>query len=259
MQMIDIGKLFSFFMALFLSLSPMGTGNNTEPVEKSTEESETEYIVDVDYDDYYAEDGDYVICSVEAITASLGYLVVPVKLDFEEGKNCAEIFVELLSEYGYTPQDSGTPQSQYYLSAVGGVDAASASVPEALNTFLTDNNIKVTNSAADADYLGEFDLSAASGWMYSVNGETPSVALCDYYPEAGDVIRLQFSLCYGADLAYHEDWGFTYGDLQIADRENATRIVALYGADACGEYVELLSDFSATQDEIDNFSAIPVN
>ncbi len=257
MQMIEIGKLFSLFMALFLSLSPVGVGNNTATVEPV--EEETEYIIDDDYDEYYTDDGDYVFCSVAAITASMGYLVAPVKVVFDECKNCAEIFVELLSEYGYTAEYSGTTESQFYLSAVGGVDAASASVPESLDAFLTENKIKITNSVGDANYLGEFDLSAAAGWMYTVNGEAPSVAMCDYYPEAGDVVRLQFSLCYGADLAYHEDWGFTYGDLQLADREDATRIVALYGADACIEYVELLSDFSATQEEIDNFSAIPVN
>ena len=42
--------------------------------------------------------------------------------------------------------------------------------------------------------LYEFDAGALSGWVYTVNGESPSVGSSKVYPENGDVIAWNFSL-----------------------------------------------------------------
>ncbi|OOB78919.1 MAG: hypothetical protein BEN18_05490 [Epulopiscium sp. Nuni2H_MBin001] len=47
-------------------------------------------------------------------------------------------------------------------------------------------------TGVDGDYAGDF--GSASGWMYDVNGESPSVGMMDYKMVSGDVIRLCYTL-----------------------------------------------------------------
>jgi hypothetical protein len=210
-------------------------------------------LTDDGFDDYdYVEDGgSYVICAVEASTASMGYIVAPVEVEFEEGKSCAEIFVDLLEENGYEPLYSGDTKKDFYLTAIGGVDTENAGITEELKSFLDENKVKCSNEVSSNGILGEFDLSEASGWMYTVNGEIPSVSMSDYFPEENDVIRLRYSLCYGADIGYFEDWGYEYGDLVIPSLDEITRAVAQKGAENCSEYLDVIADFSTPQDELD--------
>ena len=49
-------------------------------------------------------------------------------------------------------------------------------------------------------YLGEFVYTNGSGWMYSVNHVFPNVSFADTYLSDGDVVRVQFTLAYGADI-----------------------------------------------------------
>ena len=47
---------------------------------------------------------------------------------------------------------------------------------------------------------GEFDFATGSGWMYSVNGIYPNYGFSDCYLQDGDVLRVRFTLRYGADI-----------------------------------------------------------
>ncbi len=49
-------------------------------------------------------------------------------------------------------------------------------------------------------YLYEFDFGDLSGWMYSVNGEMPSVSAADYLLSDGDEISWQYTCDLGRDL-----------------------------------------------------------
>ena len=49
-------------------------------------------------------------------------------------------------------------------------------------------------------FLGEFALTNGSGWMYSVNNVYPNVGFADTYLSDGDVVRVRFTLGYGADI-----------------------------------------------------------
>lgn len=42
--------------------------------------------------------------------------------------------------------------------------------------------------------LYEFDAGALSGWVYTVNGESPNYGASKYYPEDGDVIEWNFTV-----------------------------------------------------------------
>ena len=42
--------------------------------------------------------------------------------------------------------------------------------------------------------LNEFDCGGTSGWMFSVNGEVPSVSAGEYVLKDGDIVRWYYSL-----------------------------------------------------------------
>ncbi|MGM9626294.1 MAG: DUF4430 domain-containing protein [Eubacteriales bacterium] len=49
-------------------------------------------------------------------------------------------------------------------------------------------------------YLYEFDFGDLSGWIYKVNGETPSVGCGDYVLSDGDEIAWLYTCDLGNDL-----------------------------------------------------------
>ncbi len=148
---------------------------------------------------YEIPDEQTVTCSVVAENISLGNIIEPCDVFFNE-ENCAEIFVELLENEGYTPVYSGTTSEWFYLSAIEGVDTSGAEITEASKSFLEEKGIKYTDTVAVESVLSEFDFTESSGWIFTVNGKIPSIGMCDYTPENGDVIELHFTLCYGEDI-----------------------------------------------------------
>ena len=63
----------------------------------------------------------------------------------------------------------------------------------------------------DSSWLGEFDFTMDSGWLYFVNGEYMNVGMASYFPADGDSVRLRFSLYAGADVGAGQN-GETWGD-----------------------------------------------
>lgn len=248
-------SILALLFSLIISFSH-GDGRVNLTIPNEAAEPETEEFfetIDDGFDefDYISEDGSYVICSVEGINASLSYIVAPLKVEIREGENCAQIFVDLLSEYGYDPIYSGTTEENFYLKRIGGIDTENASIPSSLEEFLINNKVGISNSISEDGVLGEFDLADGSGWIYTVNGEMPDVAMCDYIPEENDVVRLRFSLCYGADTDYYEEWGFDYGNLEILNLEEITAVIAEIGADNCYEYLDSIADFDMPREDLD--------
>lgn len=50
------------------------------------------------------------------------------------------------------------------------------------------------------NYLYEFDYGELSGWVYTVNGQRPSVSIGEYKPSDGDIIEIHYTLTLGEDL-----------------------------------------------------------
>lgn len=150
--------------------------------------------------DYEPADEQFVTCSVAAENVSLGNIIEPTEVLFNE-ENCAEILVKLLEDNGYTPIYSGTTEEWFYLSAIEGVDTSIAAVTEEAKQLLDEKGVSYTNGIAVEECLSEFDFTDSSGWIFAVNGEIPSVGMCDYIPSNGDEITLYFTLHYGEDIA----------------------------------------------------------
>lgn len=80
-------------------------------------------------------------------------------------------------------------------------------------------------------YLGEFAFTNGSGWMYSVNTVFPNVGFSDCYLSDGDVVRVQFTLGYGADIGGFSSVGTSIPDVgtqptggyyPVADKDRLT-------------------------------------
>ena len=80
------------------------------------------------------------------------------------------------------------------------------------------------DSTAERDgYLGEFAFTNGSGWMYAVNNVFPNVGFADCYPSDGDVVRVQFTLGYGADIGGAASVGSNAGNwFATADKDRLT-------------------------------------
>lgn len=164
------------------------------------------------------------VWSVEMFTIGCGYLVYPQKVNIYEGETSAQQLLRLLNENGYVGYYGGSVSSSFYLAYVadGTASAArynnyqrssSASSPRALGISPTIPSVLVPHLKSTmtfydpGDYeknwkghLGEFVITNGSGWMYSVNNVFPNVGFADTYLSDGDIVRVQFTLGYGADI-----------------------------------------------------------
>ncbi len=162
--------------------------------------------------------------SVEMFTIGCGYLIYPVEMEIYEGETAAEQLIRLLHKHGFVGYYGGTLKSSFYLAYIADGTASgekynnyqksgapsfpqylnlSPSIPSILTPFLED-----TMTFCDPDdykknwkgYLGEFAFTNGSGWMYCINNVFPNVGFADSYVSDGDVVRVQFTLGYGADI-----------------------------------------------------------
>lgn len=152
----------------------------------------------------------YVTISVEATTIGQGYLIPPTQVEIFQGVNAATMVTDLLSQYGYSYNSTGSIETGFYLSSLMGNNIVSNPTvnPELEQHLLETAGADYDINKYNPNSLGEFDFSAGSGWMYSVNGDYPNYGFSDCYPHDGDVIRIRYTLYYGKDIM----GGYAMGD-----------------------------------------------
>ena len=215
-----------------------------------------------------------ITVAIEAFSVGLGYLVEPVNFELNETnlsamaayyeKDSVAEFKEVLSmahvlDYvlhinGYTMSYQGALESTYngfYMSSISGIaDTSTIVVPEELYAKLEENGYFIDEYVYEEGTLCEFDVTWGSGWMYMVNGVFPNIPFCDYVPQDGDVMRVQFTLAYGADIG---DWGIMGEPMfEVVDKEPLTKLIAkaLELDIDVSEAVEVISTFGVTQEEL---------
>ncbi len=198
------------------------------------------------------------VWSVELFTIGCGYLIPPTALPIYEGETAAEQLVRLLHENGYVGYYGGTVKSSFYLAYIADGTAESAKYngyqksgtpahPQRLNLTpripaLLLPHLRDTMTFFDpedyqknwAGYLGEFAFTNGSGWMYTVNHIFPNVGFADTYLSDGDVVRVQFTLGYGADIGGFGAMGTEIPDVDtqpeagyftVADKDALSRAI----------------------------------
>ena len=181
----------------------------------------------------------HAVWSVEAFTLGCGYIVKPVSVPIYEGETSADQLLRLLKNSGYTAYYGGSSSLSFYLAYIADGDKTAkrfngynrgespsyrkkldlnVNVPEILVPHLkkTMTFFEPNDYAENWEgFLGEFALTNGSGWMYSVNNVYPNVGFADTYLSDGDVVRVRFTLGYGADIG-----GFGAIGTDIPDTEN---------------------------------------
>lgn len=174
-----------------------------------------------------AADGEIIghaVWSVEAFTVGCGYLIEPASVPIRAGETAAAELLRLLQENGLTGYYGGSAEQGFYLAYIADGTAAGdayngyqrSGAPAAPRTMelhpsvpgYLQSRLQSDMDFFDPDdyrknwtgYLGEFVISNGSGWMYSVNNNFPNVGFSDRYLSDGDVVRVQFTLGYGADI-----------------------------------------------------------
>ena len=196
---------------------------------------------------------------VERSTLGQPFYIEPTVIEFTEGENVAQALVRLLGEGNY--EHTGTPEQGFYLSQVKLNDDLSLKIPKHILDYAGITNEDVEKN--DDTWLGEFDHSYMSGWIYWVNHEHMPVGMSEPKLKDGDVVRLQFTFWgYGADLG-QGSWDPSAPKYTIANKDALIKQIAyinqnktiLDGNDALKEAYEqsenLIYDMLATQETID--------
>lgn len=140
-----------------------------------------------------------ITVSIEAGTIGLGTILPATSIDYYQGEQLSSVVLRLLQNTGFDWRNNGSATSGFYLKAIGrGGIAAGAAIPDDLMTHLQEVNCQL--SSHDNNWIGEFDFTMNSGWMYFVNGEYMNVGMSSYFPGDGDEVALRFSLYSGADV-----------------------------------------------------------
>ena len=213
-----------------------------------------------------------ITVAVEGFTVGLGYIVAPYKLvldeetltemaglcgyadaaEMKENLTAAHALDYTLQHHCLTMDYNGRLASGggFYMSSVSGLDTSNAVVPDALLAKLEENGYSLEPAPYTEGTLGEFDFTWGSGWMYLVNNVAPNVGFCDYVPQDGDVMRIQFTLAYGADIG-----STMVSDLwfESVDRDELTQLIAdaIEAGVDYSEALEVISTFGVTQDDLD--------
>ena len=174
----------------------------------------------------------YVTISIEKFTLGKGYIVEPIKVPFYEEDNGANVLTNVLAEYGkeykYTGKisdTSGQVESTFYLSHINDDDYTDAKISQYILNKIKKDGVEVTGRK-ESGWLGEFDYTNMSGWMYCVNNKFPNYGASTYKPQDGDVIRWQFTVYgYGWDLGDYRAGGEDEG-IKHADKDKLTEAIA---------------------------------
>ncbi len=140
----------------------------------------------------------YVAVAVEKFTIGQGYLVEPVLVEIQPGKDTtAEVIDALSKANGLRYDNTGSLESSFYLKWIlDEKGSLTANFPEIIRKYAEEQGIEITNERKRAT-LGEFDYSQQSGWMYTLNNDMPNVGMSDTKPENGDVVRIRFTTVMG--------------------------------------------------------------
>lgn len=135
----------------------------------------------------------FIVVAVEAFSIGNGYAVTPQSVTFKDGENGAQILDRVLRENGLAHNYGGSLTDQYYLQSIGFENTNK--IPQCVLDQIGDYIDEGSGST-----LGEQDYAALAGWLFTVNGAPLQVSLNDYYPQQGDILRVQYSLWYGAEI-----------------------------------------------------------
>ena len=199
--------------------------------------------------------------SMEKFTLGQGYIIEPILVTVPENTRASRVITDLLGEDNY--RMTGEIDSSFYLATVKNDSADTINVPVSILKELAASNRFLDER--ESGWLGEFDYSGYSGWMYSLNNVFPNVGAADRVLKEGDVMRWQFTLWgYGADVG--ESFMGPDNPFVRADKDALTYLVAEINGSSNAETLRasrayknalvVLEDLNASQEKVDDTAAV---
>ncbi len=192
-----------------------------------------------------------VAVSMDANTLGLGFLIEPTLVTVNNHEQASVVIARLIEETmaekynitgpGLSSKGTSEPREKYPWIITGSVTSgfylAQVYCPEQENVVIPDFILENVRAGAileedrSGNFLGEFDYTNTSGWMYSISDryETvfPGVGASGWQLSDGEVMRWQFTVYgYGSDLgADNTAWGQT-SIVNVGDKSALTWKVA---------------------------------
>ena len=146
--------------------------------------------------------------SVEASTIGIPYLISPTEVTIHQGERGSYVVDQLLRDNGFTYRKTGSLDSSFYLATIQQPNLLKdMAIPSDLWALIEQNATQYNKENYHPDALGEFTFTNGSGWMYSINGDYPNYSFSDAYFNDGDIVRIRYTLYYGADINGMEGMG----------------------------------------------------
>ncbi|MGN0558126.1 MAG: dockerin type I domain-containing protein [Acutalibacteraceae bacterium] len=184
----------------------------------------------------FAEEEKTVYLTVEASTIGCEPIVYPVSVTVNGDANAQDVFLDVMKNTPY--EISYTTDFGFYLVGISGTGIKEIKIPDCIKEKLGDNLVSEYNKY---DMIGDGDFSTQECFMYSVNNTAPAVSMNDYSLQNGDVIRVQLSLAWGADVGM--GWGGNFFD--CADKTDLIRLLA----DLKAESDSVKADYTSAYDK----------
>ncbi len=146
----------------------------------------------------------YIYFSIEKATIGQGFLVEPQKVNFYEGEDLGQVIARFLEEKGIEADCGVQDYGQFYLATVNDVNGdLTANFPE----YIKENLPGTATDTRDKSWLGEFDYTNTSGWVFKDNNVHSPVGASGVTPEQGDVERFAFTVLGLGSDCWNTGWG----------------------------------------------------
>ncbi|MHA5130673.1 DUF4430 domain-containing protein, partial [Oenococcus oeni] len=204
-----------------------------------------------------------VTLSIEKFTLGQGFVQQPVSVPIYSGETVGEVVSTELGTDNF--KDTGAlgtaGENISDLSSVKDNDSDSIDPPQYITNMLSENGLTITGRQTSG-WLGEFDYTTESGWVYTVNNLMPDVGMSSYVLSPGDIIRVQFSLVWGDDIS--ANW-----TSNTVNRDNLAKEIASVNSasdkdellanttidSAYKNALTVMADLTQTQTEVDSACA----
>lgn len=208
-----------------------------------------------------------VTMTIERLTIGQGFLVEPVTVEVNEGASVQDVLEKVAAEKNLTLDMPGG-----YLNAISYADTGVINIPQSIQDmpsidvdygeygkyhYDAPTNSSTNSLFEDNQKLGTGSYGELAGWMYSLNNSESSNGMDAQPVSDGDVVRIQFSVyAAGADLGF-TSWYDNIESAKLANKDRLIQQVACVDAegaykDARAEAVEVLENYDAMQEEVDD-------
>lgn len=136
-----------------------------------------------------------LVVVIEKFTLGQGYLVAPQRVNFYAGDTLSHVISRILGTGKFKTGSHGVEMGEYgkgfsYLSSIFDPDAGPVDPPQAIKeTAIWESH----HDRQNPDWLGEFDYTSSSGWMYTAS-VAGSNGLGNNTPHNDEVLRLAFTV-----------------------------------------------------------------